>query len=124
MKPKTFIKKMEAIAKDYKATKLKQKVATMLIDQMDGYETAEQMFNDLSHGCESGVVGGLIYYVDTYAFAKEYIEEILELYQETREEIGDDSLNIPTDTDALNWLAWFGFEQTSYNIANELGIEY
>lgn len=85
-------------------------------------------------GCQSGMVGPLIYYSDTIAFYKKYKIEIKELLKETMDSIGCKS---PAelfgdkweqedfwaeDTQNQNLLAWFGFEETAYQIANELGL--
>lgn len=116
MNNKQFIAKMKRTIKDHNYSELRRKVATMLIDQLEGYDTPLQMFEDLMHGCESGIVGSLIYYVDTHAFAKEYIEDIMELYQDMTDNLGEAP---KMEGDALNWLAWFGFEETARNIGLE-----
>lgn len=121
MTNKQFIQEMRAIKKDHNNSELKRKVAGMLINQLEGYDNPKQMFEDLSHGCVSGIVGSLIYYVDTHKFAKTYIEDILKLKDELEDETGEP---IQEKDDKLNWLAWFGFEEMAYRIAGELEIEY
>lgn len=106
---------------NYKESDLKKKVATMLIDQLEGYDRPEDMFRDLGHGCVSGIISELIYYVDTHRFTKEYLEDIMDLLAETEESMGEP---VKMTNDRLNWLAWFGFEETARIIAEELGIEY
>ncbi len=115
-----FIKAMRDIRKDLRNSDLRRKVASMLAYQIEGYDKAEDMFQDLSHGCSSGVVGDLIYYADTHKFAKEHIEDILELYDNKQEDLGE----IKMEGDKLNWLAWFGFEETAFDIGYELGLEW
>ncbi len=73
----------------------------------------------LRGGCQSGTVSGLIYHYDTKAFYIKYIDEIDELYQTTCEETGE---TLAIGTPMYNWLAWFGFEQTLFNLANSLEI--
>ena len=120
MTNKELITELENISGNYKATGLKKAVAEMLVDQLDGYDTPEQMFEDLQHGCISGIVGDLIYYTDTHKFFATHSGDIMELFQELQENC---ELKIPNDTNAENWLAWLGFEETARNIGSELGIE-
>lgn len=86
-------------------------------------EEAESYIRDVMHGgCQSGTVSDLIYYTDTKAFYIKYMDEIHELYNDTVEQIGD---NVEIDTNHVaNWFAWFGYEQTLFNITNEIELEY
>ncbi|MBI1289499.1 MAG: hypothetical protein GC178_18175 [Flavobacteriales bacterium] len=78
-------------------------------------------FRDLArHGCISGMVSQLIYYVDTQRFFDEHYEEIEDLrfvYLES----GGEPLRI--EGDLKNALAWFGFEQTAERLVDELEID-
>lgn len=98
-------------------------------DEMEGF------FNDLAYGgCQSGMVGELIYYSDTVKFYKKFSNEIDVLlkemfwstgYNSPKELFGDkwdDEDPLARDTSNQNLLAWFGFEETAYQIANELGL--
>lgn len=117
-----FIKAMRNISKDRESTDLKKKVASMLINQLDGYDNPKTMFNDLlSYGCASGQVGDLIYYYDTHKFAKRYIEDILELKADIEDSMGEP---VQEKDDRLNWLAWFGFEEQARIIADDLRLGY
>lgn len=120
MNKKEVKRKLQKIADNRESTELKARVADMLIEQLEGYENPEDMFSDIQAGCSSGVISGLIYYKDTYQFAKDYLKDIIELYQQGIENYG---LQMPTDTDGLNWLAWFGFEQTASEIQSDIGID-
>lgn len=107
---------------DYNVTDLYKEVASIIYDEIEDYEKAEDWFNDLlSHGCISGMVCALIYYKDTHAFTKKYLDDILELQQDMNSQGLE--VHIPNDTDAQNWLAWFAFEETSRQIAIDLGME-
>jgi len=91
---------------------------------IDGYESQEQAGNELmEHGCQSGMVSGLIYYYDTCKFYQDHKEEINALLYETLESTGlsvsqlfgekwenDDPLALEQFNQ--NLLAWFGFEET------------
>jgi hypothetical protein len=71
-------------------------------------------------GCQSGMVGSLIYYYDTHAFFDRYYDEIEELREDYEDSIGE-PLQIVGDL--KNWLAWFAFEEAAYRIANELELD-
>jgi hypothetical protein len=90
---------------------------------LDGYTTDEEIknfFEDLmQHGCQSGMVGELIYYTDTHKFFNDHYEEIEELREEYEDSTGE---ALRPKGDMKNWFAWFAFEQTAYNIATDLEI--
>lgn len=68
----------------------------------------ENFFTDLlQHGCISGMVGSLIYYVDTNAFFRRHQQEILGYMVEQKHEF--EILKL-FEHDVTNKLAWFGFE--------------
>jgi len=95
------------------------------------------VLKDLAYGgCNSGMVGHLIYYHDTVQFALKYLEDILNLCIEEAESMGNKNLweflaqgnpNYAEAEDAdqaLNYLAWVGFEETARALAYKNGIEY
>lgn len=108
-----------------------QKMATTSEDTIEKYiaiealqygENPKDFFKDiLTHGCISGMISGLVYYTDTHKFFDTYYEEIEELRTEYENSTGI-SFEIP-DSDLKNSLAWFGFEQTAYNLANMLELD-
>lgn len=80
-----------------------------------------QFFADLSyHGCQSGMVGSMIYYRDTHAFFDRHYDEIEELREGYEDSVGG-PLHIQGDL--KNWLAWFAFEEVVYRLAGDLGLE-
>ncbi len=89
------------------------------------YETDEEIegfFKDLQHGgCQSGFIGSLIYYSDTHKFYDKYYHEIEELRIEMEDNTGE-TINIGSD-DYKNKMAWFAFEETAYNLINQIGLE-
>lgn len=109
--------------------KLTRNVCNYVIDKWSEYDNKKSIFTDvLDYGCQSGVVGSLIYYSDTVAYYKRYKNEINELLYQTMNECG---LYAPTDLFGDKWdkedplcnditnqnlLAWFGFEETLRNI--------
>ena len=111
-------------------SRLVKHVCDYVIDRWSDYNDKKGIFTDVLHyGCQSGIVGELIYYSDTVAFYKQYREEINDLLYEIMNETG---LYAPSDLFGDKWdkedplaqdicnqnlLAWFGFEETLRKIA-------
>ena len=107
-------------------------VCNYVINQWHDYEDKTSIFKDvLYYGCQSGVVGELIYYSQTTAFYKKYKSEINDLLSDLMNSMGcfsfkelfgekfDETDPLITDTYNQNLFAWFGFEETLRNIGNE-----
>lgn len=106
-----------------------KRVCNYVISRWHDYDDKVYIFTDvLYHGCQSGIVGELIYYEDTVRFYKQYREEINELLYDTMSGTG---LYAPSDLFGEKWdqedplaqdiynqnlLAWFGFEETLRNL--------
>lgn len=106
-----------------------KRVCNYVISRWHDYSDKVYIFTDvLYHGCQSGIVGELIYYSDTVRFYKQYRDEINELLYNTMSETG---LYAPSDLFGEKWdkedplaqdiynqnlLAWFGFEETLRNL--------
>ena len=69
--------------------------------------------NVLEYGCQSGCVSSLTYTMDTREFVQNNIDEVLQVYNETRV----DCSGIPEELD-VNYLAWTAFEYLCYCIKN------
>jgi hypothetical protein len=115
--------------------KLTKKVINMLLSHQNDYENLQSYIEDiLQHGCISGMISELIYYNDTIAFYKKYKREIMEMLQESLLECGykspseifgnkwDNDDYFIKDTQNQNLLAWYGFEETVYKLANQLEL--
>ena len=111
---------------------IKDKVNEWLIE--DGEDCERGKMEDLlQYGCESGVVGDLIYYHDTCAFYEEHKASISDMLREMMEDCGIDSPAglfgdkwestdpLATDTMNQNLLAWFAFEETARQVAADKG---
>lgn len=62
------------------ATPLEKRVCNYVIDEWGNYDDKKNIFTDvLNYGCQSGMVGFLIWYSDTVRFYKQYKSEIDEL---------------------------------------------
>jgi hypothetical protein len=110
-------KKFQAIIHDAPHS-LKAAVAREALD----YDTVTGFFNDLlQYGCQSGMIGSLIYYNDTRKFYDTHYDEIEELRCEFEEMLGE---ALKPQGDLKNWYAWFGFEETARQLANGLGIDW
>ena len=86
------------------------------------YDDPFQFFHDLlSYGCACGMVGSLIYHVDTRDFYDEYYAEIEELREDWEASMGEP---IKIKGDLKNFFAWFAFEETAYRMAmDDLQLE-
>lgn len=114
--------------------KLTKKVINVILDQEASY--MEGYIKDLlNHGCQSGMVGELIYYTDTVKFYEKYKTEIKAMLKEALDETGlksplelfgdkwdEEDIFVEEDMNK-NLLAWFGFEETVRQIAYELEME-
>ena len=78
-------------------------------------------FRDLcNNGCASGMIGSLIYKVDTWKFFNTYYEEIEFLRDDYEQNTGEP---LKLRHDLMDFLAWFAFEEVAYRIACDLEIE-
>lgn len=118
-------------------SKLEKRVQSIINSHAANYDNgADGFLRDLFYGgCQSGIVGELIYYHDTLRFYKRYQREIDSLLQELLNDCGgtpselfarsgwDNEDPLARDTINQNLLAWFGFEETARNLANKAGID-
>ena len=113
------------------ANPLTKRVCNYVIDRWGDYNDKKYIFTDvLYHGCQSGIVGELIYYTDTVKFYKQYRQKINTLLYDTMNGTGlyapgelfgdkwDKEDPFAQDVYNQNLLAWFGFEETLRNIGS------
>lgn len=115
-------------------SKLEKKVINVLLDQGDTEDIERYISDLLQHGCQSGMVGELIYYNDTIAFYEKYKKDITDLLKDSLENTGfsspaelfgdkwDTDDYFAEDTQNQNLSAWFGFEETVYRIASSFDL--
>lgn len=115
-----LIKELKKI-KQSSDNELEKRVIESIIDGREDSEALDYMKDVMRGGCQSGTVSELIYYADTKKFYIEFMDEIDELYQQTCEETGD---TLTIGTPMYNWLSWYGYEQTVFNLLSTLNIEY
>lgn len=118
-------------------TSLERAVKAEINRHASDYESGAAGFlKDLFYGgCESGMVGSLIYYKDTCRFYARHKAEIAKMLAEMLEDVGCDGPSglfgdkwdkeDPLASDDLNQnlLAWFAFEETARRLADRAGIE-
>lgn len=128
------MEKINDILEDLKEyNELKNHVLDYYINNDYGnYDSLIKDMEDLQqYGCISGMVNELIYYDDTSKFFDKYKNDINEILKDTLcgtglsiEELFGDKYDKgdPLFLDYLNknLLAWFGFEETSRNIYEQL----
>lgn len=89
-------------------------------EAMDYGSDPRNFFKDLQrNGCISGMVSSLVYYHQTHEFYDRYYEEIEEIRLEYEELMG---MPLKIQGDLKNFLAWFAFEETAYQLANKLDL--
>ena len=114
MKPINIKKRLQTTIEDYPNT-----IKTFVAIEALAYCEIKAFFSDLQqHGCISGMISPLIYYTDTHKFYDKHYDEIEELREQYEDNIGE---SIKIKGDLKNFLAWFAFEETAYQLAIELG---
>ena len=103
----------------YDPATIRAYVATEALEY-DSDEPSQFFFYFQRSGCQSGFINSLIYYSDTHAFFDRYYDEIEELREDYEDSIGEP---LRINGDLKNWLAWFAFEETAYQMANELELD-
>lgn len=95
---------------------IKAAVAKEAIDCRD--EDVPTFLNDLmEYGCESGIVGSMIYYRDTHQFYDDHYNEIENIRYDLEENLGEP---LWVKGDLKNFFAWLAFEQTAIKLAGEI----
>jgi len=110
------------------ASALEIAIATIVAEHADSYPDtgAVGFLKDLAYGgCESGMVGELVYYRDTCAFYETHRREIATLLSEMLADVGADSPQglfgekwdredpLALEETNQNLLAWFACEETA-----------
>ena len=107
---------------------LKIEVMEILEGMTDENITIEDaIINVLEHGCISGIVNELIYYYQTEAFFDRHKDAINKLAHELSEDIYGDKYSIYKNLQYecnKNTMAWFGMEEMTRIIADEMEIDY
>ena len=90
----------------------------IILDQVDNEEDLDKYLNDvLQYGLNTGMCTSLLYTSDCREFVKNNIDEVLQVYNETRV----DCSGIPEELD-VNYLAWTAFEYICFRIKNDYNL--
>lgn len=89
-------------------------------EALDYGASLKSFFKDvMQYGCVNGTVSSLIYYRDTHQFFDVHYDQIDEIRQEFQNATG---VPLECDGDLKNYLAWFAFEQTAFQIASQFDL--
>lgn len=117
LETKNFISQLEELKKDADPLKI-----NVIDDILDHEDDAINYIKDVAtHGCISGIVTSLIYYTQTTEFFNKHYDDIMGLVQEHEDATGQ---RVQHDGDMRNWFSWFAYEESIYNIANQLEINF
>lgn len=117
--------------KRHSASPLTKAVCDFVIRRWHDYTDKKRIFTEvLSHGCVSGCVAELIYTNDITAFYEKYQRDIQHLLMEVMREVSaynpkdilrewNDEDMFAEDIDNQTLLAWYGFEETLWRIAQQ-----
>ena len=90
----------------------------IILDQVDNEEELDLYINQvLEYGLNTGMCTSLLYTSDCREFVKNNIDEVLQVYNETRV----DCSGIPEELD-VNYLAWTAFEYICFRIKNDYNL--
>jgi hypothetical protein len=132
---KNIKKEIEKIMSFEKTTELMKTVCEDLLDKETDEEIENYIGDILNGGCENGTVSMLIYYSDTAEFYKKHKHEINKMLYEIFENYGssdpkdlfggkwDEEDPLVLDIYNQNLLAWFGFEETTREIAEKINLQ-
>lgn len=114
------------------SSELLEDVTEFILGEWDEYADPKQIVIDLlDYGCQSGMVGYLVYCSQTAAYYEDHREEINKLLYGMMDECGiydpselfgdkwDKEDPLATNSMNQNLLAWFGFEETMRNLARQ-----
>lgn len=97
-----------------------EKEVALEVTSLGNDEIINSFSNILNYGSDMGMVSSFIYYKDTHKFFETHYNQIEELRYKYENNTG---LNLYTKGDLKHTMAWFGFQQTAYNMIQELGLD-
>ena len=112
---------------NYNYENLKNEVMEILESMAVDSSLEEVVEEVLQHGCVSGMVPSLIYYYQTEAFFDKHKYAINDLAHELSEDLYGNPFEIYHNLNgecSKNNMAWFGFEEMTRMIAEEIEIGY
>ncbi|KAB8154248.1 hypothetical protein EZY14_007370 [Kordia sp. TARA_039_SRF] len=121
-KKTSFVLKLKEIISSESST-LKAYVANEALifsEDINDNEVAFFFEGLLKHGCVSGWISSLCFYSQTHRFYDQYYDYIENLRYDYEDSIGQP---LAIRGDLKNFMTWFAFEETAYQLALELGLE-
>jgi len=89
-----------------------------MVSHIEGYDNPISFFTDLQNGCQSGMIGMLIYNSDCKRIYIEHIDDMEEYVEQIFEEVGyiKNEQHLPHYT----WICWMCYEEFGFQIGREL----
>lgn len=89
-----------------------------MVSHIEGYDNPIGFFKDLQNGCQSGLIGMLIYNSDCKRIYIEHIEDMEEYVAQMFEEVGyiKNEQHLPHYT----WICWMCYEEFGFQIGRAL----
>jgi len=84
-------------------------------DALDSRYPLQYLADVVRHGCVSGAVTGLIYYVDTHQFYDTHYDEIEAIRYDWEDQTG---FKLQPEGDLKNWFSWFAYEQKCFELSD------
>ena len=94
--------------------------AAVIREALDYHDIADFFTHLMIHGCISGMIGSLIYYSDTHTFYDKHYQDIESMREDYEENFGQP---VQIKGDLKNFMAWYAFEETAYQLAQKIGLE-
>lgn len=85
----------------------------------EDYKTPLGFFQDLTHGCQSGMIGMLIYNSDCKEIYIKHIDDMEEWKLEEEESLGE-SIRNKNHIPHYTWMCWLCYEELGFQIARIL----
>ena len=89
-----------------------------MAEHIEGYSNPLGFFNDLTHGCQSGMIGMLIYNSDCKRIYIEHIDDMEEYAEQIYEEAG--FISNKNGAPHYTHICWLCYEEFGYQIGRTL----
>ena len=114
-----FLIKMFKQAVPDKEKKFVDEFVEDMAEHAENYLRPLDFFNDLTHGCQSGLIGMLIYNTDCLNIYNKYANDMEEFKESIEEELGTPIHNKASVPHAT-FMCWFCYEELGFQIARNL----
>ena len=90
-----------------------------MAEHAENYNSPLEFFNDLTHGCQSGLIGMLIYNTDCLKIYSKYANDMEEFKETMEDELGTPIHN-KSGVPHATFMCWFCYEELGFQIARNL----